>query len=476
MTMKYEPVIGLEVHVQMDTQSKIFCGCSNKFGSEPNTNVCPVCLGMPGVLPVLNEKVVEFTVKAGLALNCEIREKSVFARKNYFYPDLPKAYQISQYELPICENGYIDIELEDGSTKRIGITRIHIEEDAGKLMHERDSSGVDLNRTGTPLMEIVSEPDIRSAEEAKAYVQKLRTILKYAEVSDCNMEEGSMRCDVNLSLRENSDAPFGTRAEIKNVNSFKSVERAAKYEEKRQAKILNDGGTVIQETRLFNADTGVTTSMRGKEDAHDYRYFPDPDLVPLVITDEYINDIRAKLPELPDERKNRFISEYSLPAYDAAFLTSEKSYADFFENALKIHNNPKGISNMIMTELMRHVNDKQCEIGDAGCSAENLAEIVKLLDGGTISGNISKKLFDEVIATGEKPSVIVEKKGMAQNSDEGALEAIVQKVIDANPDEVERFKAGDKKLQGFFMGQIMRESKGKANPGVVSQLLNKLIK
>jgi len=474
--MKYEPVIGLEVHVQMDTQSKIFCGCSNKFGSEPNTNVCPVCLGMPGVLPVLNEKVVDFTVKAGLALNCEIRERSVFARKNYFYPDLPKAYQISQYELPICENGYIDIELEDGTSKRIGITRIHIEEDAGKLMHSADSSGADLNRTGTPLMEIVSEPDIRSAEEAKAYVQKLRTILKYAEVSDCNMEEGSMRCDVNLSLRENSDAPFGTRAEIKNVNSFKSVERAAKYEEKRQAKILNDGGKVVQETRLFNADTGVTTSMRGKEDAHDYRYFPDPDLVPLVITKEYINDINEKLPELPDARKKRFIDEYSLPAYDAAFLTSEKTYADFFEKALKTHNNPKGVSNLIMSELMRQVNDKQCEINDAGCSAENLAEIVKLLDKGTISGNISKKLFEEVIATGEKPSVIVEKKGMAQNSDEGELESIVQKVIDANPDETERFRAGDKKLQGFFMGQIMRESKGKANPGVVSQLLNKLIK
>lgn len=474
--MKYEPVIGLEVHVQMATESKIFCGCSNKFGSEPNTNVCPVCLGMPGVLPVLNEKVVDFTVKAGLALNCEIREKSVFARKNYFYPDLPKAYQISQYELPICENGYIDIELEDGTQKRIGITRIHIEEDAGKLMHEKDGSGVDLNRTGTPLMEIVSEPDIRSAEEAKAYVQKLRTILKYVEVSDCNMEEGSMRCDVNLSLRENSDAPFGTRAEIKNVNSFKSVERAAKYEEKRQAKILDEGGTVVQETRLFNADTGVTTSMRGKEDAHDYRYFPDPDLVPLVLEKAFIDDIKENLPELPDERMKRFMDEFSLPAYDAAFLTSEKSYADFFETALKTHNNPKGVSNLIMSELMRQVNDKQCEINDAGCSPENLAEIVKLLDAGTISGNISKKLFEEVIATGEKPSAIVEKKGMAQNSDESALEAIVQKVIDANPDEVERFKGGDKKLQGFFMGQIMRESKGKANPGVVSQLLNKLIK
>lgn len=474
--MKYEPVIGLEVHVQMATESKIFCGCSNKFGSEPNTNVCPVCLGMPGVLPVLNEKVVDFTTKAGLALNCEIREKSVFARKNYFYPDLPKAYQISQYELPICENGYIDIELEDGTQKRIGITRIHIEEDAGKLVHVADGSCVDLNRTGTPLMEIVSEPDLRSAEEARAYLQKLKSILKYVEVSDCNMEEGSMRCDANVSLRPAGQEKFGIRAEVKNVNSFKNVERAIKYEEKRQAGVLDGGGTVVQETRLFNADTGVTASMRGKEDAHDYRYFPDPDLVPLVLEKSFIEDIRANLPELPDARRERFISELSLPAYDADFLTTEKSYADFFEKALETHKNPKGISNLIMTELMRHVNEKQCVINEAGISPEYLAEIVKLLDDGKISGNISKKLFEDVLETGKKPSVLVEEKGMAQNSDEGELEKIVQQVIDANPDETERFRSGDKKLQGFFMGQIMRASKGKANPAVVGQLLNKLIK
>jgi len=474
--MKYESVLGLEVHVQMATNTKIFCNCSNQFGSDPNTNVCPVCLGMPGVLPVMNEKIIEFTVKAGLALNCEIRERSIFARKNYFYPDLPKAYQITQFELPICENGYVDIELEDGTEKRIGVTRIHIEEDAGKLVHESDGSGVDLNRAGTPLMEIVSEPDIRSAEEAKAYVQKLRSIMKYVEVSDCNMEEGSMRCDVNLSLRPFGQDEFGTRAEIKNVNSFKSVERAAKYEEKRQAKLLDEGGTVVQETRLFNADTGVTASMRGKEDAHDYRYFPDPDLVPLVIEESFINNIRENMPELPDARMKRFISEYALPKYDANVLTAEKSYAEFFETALKTHNNPKGISNLIMSELMRHANEKQCGIDEAGISPENLAEIVKLLDAGTISGNISKKLFEEVISSGKKPSEIVEEKGMAQNSDAGELEAIVQQIIDTNPDETERFRAGDKKLQGFFMGQIMRASKGKANPGVVSQLLNKLIK
>jgi aspartyl-tRNA(Asn)/glutamyl-tRNA(Gln) amidotransferase subunit B len=400
--MKYEPVIGLEVHAQMATESKIFCSCSNQFGSDPNTNVCPVCLGMPGVLPVLNEKVVEFTTKAGLALNCEIREKSVFARKNYFYPDLPKAYQISQYELPICENGYLDIELEDGTQKRIGITRIHIEEDAGKLVHVGDGSCVDLNRTGTPLMEIVSEPDIRSAEEAKAYLQKLKSVLKYVEVSDCNMEEGSMRCDANVSIRPVGQEKFGIRAEVKNVNSFKNVERAIKYEQKRQAKVLDEGGTVVQETRLFNADTGVTASMRGKEDAHDYRYFPDPDLVPLILEKSFIEDIKNNLPELPQARMQRFMDEYSLPAYDANLLTTEKSYAEYFETALKTHNNPKGISNLIMTELMRAANEKQCELDQAGVTPENLAEIVKLLDAGTISGNISKKLFEEVVETGKK--------------------------------------------------------------------------
>jgi len=475
--MNYKTVIGLEVHVQMATNTKIFCNCSNNFGDDPNTNVCPVCLGMPGVLPVLNEKVVDFTIKAGMALNCEIREKSVFARKNYFYPDLPKAYQISQYELPICEGGYIDIELEDGTEKRIGITRIHIEEDAGKLVHSgAGHSGVDLNRTGTPLMEIVSEPDIRSAAEAKAYLQKLRSILRYVEVSDCNMEEGSMRCDANVSLRPSEDAPFGIRAEIKNVNSFKNVERAIKYEEKRQAKVLDEGETVVQETRLFNADTGVTASMRGKEDAHDYRYFPDPDLVPLVLDKKQIEDIKAWMPELPDAKQERFMKDYKLPAYDAEFLVSEKSYAEYYEKAVKAHNNPKGISNYVMGDLMRVVNEKQCAIDEAGMPPESLAEIVQLLDKQTINGNTAKKLFEEVVETGKKPSEIVEEKGMAQNSDTGELEKIVKEILDANPDEAQRFKEGDKKLQGFFMGQIMRASKGKANPGMVSQLLAKLTK
>ncbi|MGE4319076.1 MAG: Asp-tRNA(Asn)/Glu-tRNA(Gln) amidotransferase subunit GatB [Deferribacterales bacterium] len=472
--MSYEPVIGLEVHVQMSTDSKIFCTCSNKFGSDPNTNVCPVCLGMPGVLPVLNEKVVDFTVKAGLALNCQIRNKSVFARKNYFYPDLPKAYQISQYELPICEHGHIDIELEDGTTKRIGITRIHIEEDAGKLNHEADASLVDLNRTGTPLMEIVSEPDLRSAEEAKAYLQKLKTILEYVEVSDCNMEEGSMRCDANVSIRPDSNAPFGTRAEIKNVNSFRNVERAIKYEQKRQEKVLKEGGKIVQETRLFNADTGVTASMRGKEDAHDYRYFPDPDLVPVVLENKFIDDIRAWMPELPDVKKERFMKEYALSAIDAEFLVSVKAYAEYFEQAVKAHNNPKGICNWIMGELMRRLNDKQCAINEAGVTPENLAEVVKLIDEGKISGNIAKQVFDECAETGKKPADIVSAKGLVQNSNEDELEAIVKQVLEANPAEAERYKNGDQKLQGFFMGQIMKASKGKANPGVVAPLLKKL--
>lgn len=472
--MSYEPVIGLEVHVQMSTESKIFCGCSNKFGSDPNTNVCPVCLGMPGVLPVLNEKVVEFTVKAGLALNCEIRKKSVFARKNYFYPDLPKAYQISQYELPICEHGFVEIETEDGVKRKIGITRIHIEEDAGKLVHSDGYSLVDLNRTGTPLMEIVSEPDLRSAEEARLYLQKLKTILEYVEVSDCNMEEGSMRCDANVSIRPDSNAPFGTRAEIKNVNSFKNVERAIKYEQKRQEKVLKEGGTVVQETRLFNADTGATASMRGKEDAHDYRYFPDPDLVPIVLDDKFINDIKAAQPELPEAKRARFLSEYDLPSADADFLVSNKAYADFFEQAVKAHNNPKGICNWVMGELMRRMNEKQCAINEAGVTPEQLAEVVKLVDDGKISGNIAKQVFEETADTGKKPADIVAEKGLVQNSDAGELEGIVKQVLEANPAEAERFKNGDQKLQGFFMGQIMKASKGKANPAVVGQLLKKL--
>jgi aspartyl-tRNA(Asn)/glutamyl-tRNA(Gln) amidotransferase subunit B len=477
--MDFEAVIGLEVHVQLATESKIFCGCSTKFGSQPNSNVCPVCLGMPGVLPVLNKKVVEYTTKAGLALNCKINRKSVFARKNYFYPDLPKGYQISQYELPICEHGYIDINI-GGNAKRIGITRIHMEEDAGKSIHgenlgDPSASFIDLNRTGVPLMEIVSEPDLRSGEEAKEYLQKLKAILEYIEVSDCNMEEGSLRCDANISVRPIGQKEFGTKTEIKNMNSFKNVQKAIEYEIKRQIKVIKDGGKIVQETRLWDPDKGITISMRSKEEAHDYRYFPDPDLVPLKLDEDFIENIRKTLPILPDELKEKFIKEYELPEYDAMVLTSSKSYADYFIEAVKHFNSPKKISNWIMSELLRVVNDKDCDIYEAGILPEYLAEIVKLIEDGKISGKIGKDVFEEVIKTGKKPSVIIEEKGLVQISDSSELENIVKKVIESSPKEAERFKNGETKLMGFFVGQIMKETRGKANPKLVNDLVNKLL-
>lgn len=477
--MNFEAVIGLEVHVQLATNSKIFCNCSTKFGSQPNSNVCPVCLGMPGVLPVLNKKVVEYTTKAGLALNCKINKKSIFARKNYFYPDLPKGYQISQYELPICENGYIDIHI-NGKSKRVGITRIHMEEDAGKSIHGENlgdsySSFIDLNRAGIPLMEIVSEPDMRSGEEAKEYLQKLKTILEYIEVSDCNMEEGSLRCDANISVRPIGQKEFGTKTEIKNMNSFKNVQKAIDYEIKRQIKVINEGGKIIQETRLWDPEKNATISMRNKEEAHDYRYFPDPDLVPLSLDDEFIENIKRTLPILPDELKEKFIKEYGLPEYDASVLTSVKSYATFFEETVRISNNPKKVSNWIMSELLRVVNDKGCDIFDAGLSPENLAEIITLIDSGKISGKIAKDVFEEVIETGKKPSAIIEQKGLVQISDDKELESIIKRIIENSPKETERFKNGEQKLMGFFVGQVMKETKGKANPKLVNEIINKLL-
>jgi len=477
--MDFEAVIGLEVHVQLATNSKIFCSCSTKFGSQPNSNVCPVCLGMPGVLPVLNKKVVEYTTKAGLALNCRINKKNIFARKNYFYPDLPKGYQISQYELPICEHGHIDINI-NGQEKRIGITRIHMEEDAGKSIHgenlgDSSSSFIDLNRTGVPLMEIVSEPDMRNGEEAKEYLQKLKSILEYIEVSDCNMEEGSLRCDANISVRPVGQKEFGTKTEIKNMNSFKNVQKAIEYEIKRQIKVIKEGGKIIQETRLWDPDKNVTISMRSKEEAHDYRYFPDPDLVPLVLDDEFIENIRKTLPILPDELKEKFVKEYGLPEYDASVLTSVKSYATYFEKTVSIVNSPKKVSNWIMSELLRVVNDKGCDIFDAGLSPENLAEIIKLIDDGKISGKIAKDVFEEVIETGKKPSVIIEEKGLIQISDDNELESIIIKIIKNSPKEAERFKNGEQKLMGFFVGQVMKETKGKANPKLVNEIINKLL-
>jgi len=476
--MKYEAVIGLEVHAQMLTDSKIFCGCSTKFGSEPNTQTCPICIGMPGVLPVLNKKAIEFAAKTGLATDCKISSYSRFARKNYFYPDLPKGYQISQYELPICEHGFIEIVV-DSEIKRIGITRIHMEEDAGKNIHESASGGagnhsfVDLNRAGVPLMEIVSEPDIRSPKEAAEYMKKLRAILRYLGVCDGNMEQGSLRCDANVSIRPVGQKEYGTRAEVKNINSFKFVEKALEYEIKRQIKVLEEGGKIIQETRLWDSNKGITESMRGKEEAHDYRYFPEPDLVPITVEQKWIDEIKASLPELPDAKSKRFASEYGLPEDDADLLTSEKALAEWFEEAVKAGGHPKAAANWMMGELMRLLNEENKFIEECRLKPKQLVGMLKLMDKGTISGKIAKVVFEEMYKTGKDAESIVKEKGLVQISDEGAIEKAVDEVIAKNPKEVERFKAGDEKLLGFFVGQIMKFTKGKANPRIVNEMVKK---
>jgi len=477
--MKFEPVIGLEVHVQLNTNTKIFCSCPTTFGEEPNTNVCPVCLGMPGVLPVLNEKVVEYTVKAGLALNCKIQQKSVFARKNYFYPDLPKNYQISQFELPICLDGFVDIDTDNG-VKRIGITRIHMEEDAGKLIHGENlgnpnSSYVDYNRTGTPLMEIVSEPDMRSSEEAKAYLEKLKLILEYTGVSDCSMEKGSLRCDANVSVRPIGQKEFGTKVEIKNMNSFKNVQKAIDYEIRRQISEIESGNIIVQETRLWDPEKGITISMRSKEESHDYRYFPDPDLVPVVVTKDMIDSIKKTLPEMPDKVLAKLISDYNLPEYDASVLVSSKELSDFFFETSKLTKNYKAISNWIQTEIMRVMNEKDCLINEVGISPAHLSELITLVDENVISIKIAKSLFDDILKEKRSPRELVKEKGLVQIADEGALEEVVKKVLSASPKEVERYKNGETKLIGFFVGQIMKETKGKANPKIVNELLTKLL-
>jgi len=470
--MEFEPVIGLEVHAQLKTKTKIFCGCSTAFGAPPNTHTCPVCLGMPGVLPVLNKKVVDFTIRMALATQCSIARKSRFARKNYFYPDLPKGYQISQYELPIAEHGHIDIDV-NGRTARIGITRIHMEEDAGKLTHDPDRpvSMVDLNRTGVPLMEIVSEPDIRSPEEAGAYLRQLRAIVRYIDVCDGNMEEGSFRCDANISIRPAGSTEFGTRTEIKNLNSFKHVEKALEYEIRRQTDILEDKGRIVQKTRLWNPDTNRTTSMRGKEDAHDYRYFPDPDLLPLIVAQEWIDSVKKELPELPHEKQERFVKVYKLPAYDAGVLTSSRELADYFEQCLKNYVNAKQVSNWIMGSLMRVLNAEGKTISESPVSPENLAGLLKLIDKGVISGKIAKTVFDEMVNTGTPPERIVEEKGLLQVTDESTIEKIVLKVLETYSGQVEEYKNGKTKVLGFFVGQIMKETKGKANPKIVNDIL-----
>ncbi len=476
--MKYEAVIGLEVHTELHTATKIFCNCKTSFGADPNTNVCPVCLGLPGVLPVLNKKVLEFAVRAGLALNCEISRFSKFDRKNYYYPDLPKNFQTSQFDLPICEHGYLDVEV-DGEVSRIRITRAHMEEDAGKLVHHgssvttADYSLVDYNRTGTPLLEIVSEPDMRSAKQAVAYMEKMRAILQYCGISDCRMEEGSLRCDANVSVRPVGQKELGTKTEIKNINSFKGVERAIEYEALRQAEILEAGGTIKQETRTWDENEGVTKSMRSKEEANDYRYFPEPDLVPFTVSDEYIENIRKTLPELPDARKARYMESYGLSAYDAAYVTSDRDRADFFETMVKAGADAKEACNWLMGELAGKLSENGLEIKDSKVTPEAMSELLKLITKGTISGKIAKKIFPEMWETGKSAETIVKEQGLVQISDTGALEAMVDEAIAENPKAVADFKSGNKKAMGAMIGQIMKKSHGKANPRMVSGILIK---
>jgi aspartyl-tRNA(Asn)/glutamyl-tRNA(Gln) amidotransferase subunit B len=472
--MQYETVIGLEIHAQLLTESKIFCGCSTKFGAGPNTHTCPVCLGMPGVLPVLNRQVVEFAMKMALATHCTIAPFSQFARKNYFYPDLPKGYQISQYEFPLARNGWVEVQTETG-TRHIRIHRIHMEEDAGKLVHDdfQPVSYVDFNRTGVPLLEIVSEPDLRTPEEAAAYLKTLREVLRYLEICDGNMEEGSMRCDANISLRPLGTEALGVKAELKNMNSFRNVQRALEFEIRRQTALLENGKAVVQETRLWDANRNVTLSMRGKEEAHDYRYFPDPDLAPIVVDDEWVRAVSARLPELPDVKRERFLRNYALPAYDAQVLTSSKALANYFETAVGAFPQPKIVSNWIMSELLRELNRDNRDIEACPVAPDNLAELLHLIDRGTVSGKIAKTVFEQMYATGKRAGAVVEEKGLVQVKDEGAIEAIVTEVLAENPTEVELFRAGKDKLLGFFVGQIMKRTKGKANPKLVNDILQK---
>ena len=476
--MNYEPKIGLEVHAQMLTESKIFCGCSTRFGDEPNQNTCPVCMGFPGVLPVLNKKVVEFAIRAGIATHCEIARTSRWARKNYFYPDLPKGYQISQYELPLCTNGYIDIEV-NGGEKRVRLTRIHMEEDAGKNIHDqrRDHSLVDLNRAGVPLVEIVSEPDVTSAEEAGHYLRRLRAILQFLEVCDGNMEEGSFRCDANVSIRPKGSKELGTKAEVKNMNSFKAVEKALAYEIRRQEQVLSEGGRVVQETRHWDADREVTRSMRSKEHAHDYRYFPDPDLLPLVIDESWIQKISENMPELPEARKHRFMADYGLPNYDAELLTSRKDVADYYEAAVKVHSNPKAISNWIVGDLFRVIKerklDERLRITSWPVRPEHLAEMVHMIDQGKISGKIAKSLFEDMLDKEESPEKLVKEKGLEQVTDLGSIEKDVDQVLAAHSQQVADYRAGKDKVFGFLVGQVMKATKGKANPNIVNEILQR---
>lgn len=471
--MNFETVIGLEVHVELATKSKIFCGCSTEFGAPPNTNVCPICLGHPGVLPVLNRQAVEYAMKAALALNCEIAEVCKFDRKNYFYPDLPKAYQISQYDQPLAKNGWVEIEV-GGRKKRIGITRLHLEEDAGKSLHAEDGGNyslVDFNRVGVPLIEIVTEPDLRSPEEARLFLEKLRQILLYTGVSDVKMEEGSLRCDANISLRPVGADTFGTKTELKNLNSFRFVQKGLEYEEKRQREILLSGGVVEQETRRWDEQKEITVPMRGKEEAHDYRYFPEPDLVRLVIDREWVERVKAELPELPDARRERYMRDYGLSAYDAGVLTASKDLADYYEEVVKHCQDPKAAANWVMVELMGYVNAQGIEVRDVKLSPANLGKLITLINKGTISGKIAKQIFKELVETDRDPEAIVKEKGLVQITDPEVLRPIVLQVLDANAQSVLDYKNGKDRALGFLVGQVMKATKGKANPELVNRLL-----
>jgi len=469
--MEFETVIGLEIHAQMKTKSKIFCGCSTAFGAPPNTHTCPVCLSMPGSLPVLNRKVVESAIKLGLATESTLNRENRFDRKNYFYPDLPKGYQISQFEMPICEHGRLEIEVEGQPPKTIGITRIHIEEDAGKLVHDdrEPVSYVDLNRAGTPLLEIVSEPDLRSPEEATAYLKKLHAIVRYLDICDGNMQEGSFRCDANISLRPRGQKEFGVRTELKNMNSFRNVQLALEYEERRQRDILLEGGRVVRQTLLWDADRGQSEPMRGKEEAHDYRYFPDPDLIPVVLDQAWIERMRGELPELPDKRQQRFVSQFELTDYDAAILTASRELADFFETALKECNQPKKLANFIGTELLRDYGPER--INACPVRPRQLARLLNMVEEGRISNKIAKTVFGEMLATGADPEAIVAAKGLTQMSDEGQLAELVREIVAANPDQAQQFREGKTKVMGFFVGQLMQKTKGQANPQLANTLL-----
>jgi len=474
--MDFEAVIGLEIHAQLLTDTKIFCGCSTKFGATPNSHTCQICLGMPGVLPVLNKKVVEFAMKMALATDCEINKSCSFARKNYFYPDLPKGYQISQYAYPLAEHGYVILEVE-GKQKKIGITRIHMEEDAGKLLHDEHNpvSYVDLNRTGVPLIEIVSEPDMRSSEEAADYLKRLHEILVYLEICDGNMEEGSFRCDANVSIKPKGQKEFGTRAELKNMNSFRNVQRALEYEIKRQQYIVENGGTVVQETRLWDDAQGSTTSMRSKEEAHDYRYFPDPDLVPILVDKNWVEKIRMQIPELPLAKRERFVKDYQIPAYDAGVLTADKALADYYEEVVRLCAKPKAASNWVMGDVLRFLNEEKREIKSCPITPLALAEMISLIEEGTISGKMAKDIVEEMYKTGKQPKTIIKEKGLVQITDEGELIKTITSIMKANPDQLADYRGGKEKLFGFFVGQVMKKTQGKANPQLVNELLKKML-